>query len=444
MVLNPYTVGNEEVNYRSLVIGGSTDPHDARSAVYRGDSFICAAAIHVGAINSHEGGLGIVSAVGQAHNFIGAKRNGIESMSFNSSFPLSIAFPLGEPKVEDILAQHHDPGWCLLAVSVIFTFVLSIFTTSASLMFTSVFVGAFFQVALTSDPPDLGGFDSIVSAALGRFLPAVFVGLGIYIFCASKTLSNLKASFEKAFLWLGGLWLGALGNSPLENLPIQRLTIHNLKQLPGGISAFACLLVSLLAALRQGSDFRAEGRLPQYLLLYLVVGLSVPLLLAIPGLELRFHYYIFALLLLPGTSMQTGFSLCLQGILVGLFISGVARSGFTSILQTPDALLENMRPASPVPEVPVPVTNPSNITFAWDALAQGFDGISVRVNDVERYRGFSDRDSLNFTWSRSGQGLDDYFRFAYLSYGKLGGPWVADYTKAGVWRSDGHWVQVAG
>ncbi|ERF70440.1 hypothetical protein EPUS_04718 [Endocarpon pusillum Z07020] len=122
------------------------------------------------------------------------------------------------------------------------------------------------------------------------------------------------------------------------------------------------------------------------------MGIGILLLSAIPGLKLRIHHYILALLLLPGTSLQTRPSLLYQGLLVGLFINGIARWDFASILQTPAALLEDGLVGSLLPEVVTPAIVANNITFAWDTIAEGFQGISVMfsVGNTECYINGSD------------------------------------------------------
>lgn len=422
-------------------MGGPTDPDTAASTVYRGDSFICGASIHAGVIKDQRGGCGIISLLGEKRNFPRVEKHGIQSVAFNSSFPLSFSVKEAGTSVREISSQCSDPRWRLLGVSVIFTIILSIFTTSSALFFGSTFTGIFFHVALASDPPDFPDFNSVVSAAVGRFLPAAFVALSIYLCSIRRTLHNLNAPVEKTILWLGACWAGALSNATFDLIPIQRLSPHDLKQQPGAIPALIFIIVLLLAiALTQAWAFRIEGRLPRYLSLYVAMGASILLLLAIPGLKLRIHHYILALILLPGTSIQTRPSLIYQGLLVGLFINGIARWDFASILQTPGALLEDGQLGSLLPEVIAPIITASNITFSWITIAQGFHGISVLVNDVERYRGFQDREDLNFTWKRRYEGETEYFRFAYVSYGRLGGPWAADYTRPAIWKENGDWV----
>lgn len=120
------------------------------------------------------------------------------------------------------------------------------------------------------------------------------------------------------------------------------------------------------------------------------------LLAAIP-LHLRIHHYILALLLLPGTAIQTRPSLLYQGLLIGLFINGVARWGLASILQTENALRgDASRYGSLLPAVTVSPTTEA-IGFQWEIPPPPYEGISVVVNDVERYRWSIDQGDLSYT-----------------------------------------------
>jgi hypothetical protein len=89
--------------------------------------------------------------------------------------------------------------------------------------------------------------------------------------------------------------------------------------------------------------------------------------------------------------MQTRTSLFYQGLLIGLFINGIARWGFDPVLQTPEALRGDAALNSPLPSIlePAILLGPtvSNISFSWTAPPfPRIDGISILVNDVERYR----------------------------------------------------------
>jgi hypothetical protein len=432
-LLNPHAVGAFDANYRPLVVGTET---------YRGDSFICGSAIHAGIISSRNGGCGRVNLVGEHSNFTSTEAHGIESIPFNSHFPLSFTFA---PK--DGLKCGSDHRSALLLVSLIATAVLSIFSTKSKVFFP-IFTIVFAHISFVSDPPQ-GSFRNItvlpdhLSMFAKRLLPAFFVAVIIWMTVVKRTLSGLTARIEKTVLWLGGFWIGALSNYTFDWIPISRLTAHDLEQQPGAKLALAVILgILIVIVFGQLYYFWLEGRLLKYLGLYALLVFGILVCLAIPGVNLRIHHYILALLLLPGTSMQTRPSLLYQGILLGLFANGVARWDFDSILQTTAALREDGKYGLIVPTILEPMINSSGegllATFTWKFLPEGSDGISILVNDVERYRAFSD-DLPNggvFKWNRPlDVALDEYFRFAFINSGK-----TLDYSKAGTILSNGTWT----
>ncbi|WYZ38703.1 hypothetical protein EsH8_III_000617 [Colletotrichum jinshuiense] len=442
MVLNPRAVGDQEIVYQPLVIGGPTD--NTSTPVYRGDSFLCGAAIHAGVISNDKGGCGVVRLVGRSENYISSDRNGIDSIGFDSYFPLSFTF---EPGIQ---CRARDLRWNLLAVSVVFTTVLSLFTASPALFFFSAFTGIFWHVGLASDPPNHYSVADLVSNIIGKFLPAMFCAWVMYDKMGiRRTLTGLTAQVEKTVLWLGGCWVGALTNYTFGWIPIQRLNAHDLNQQPGAKAALAIIIIVLVVIIaNQVWYFRQEGRLIKYLKLYLLFLGGIVVCLVLPDLSLRIHHYILALLLLPGTSMQTRPSLLFQGILVGLFINGVARWGFDSILQTPAALQGDAQHGSVLPSIIPPVIDLGQtlwtINFTWTNVPEGavYDGISVLVNDVERFRSYFDDGPVpatSFSWTRqSNLGLDEYFRFGFME-----GSSSYDFTKAGIWNAEGKWIDMA-
>jgi hypothetical protein len=478
-ILNPHAVGDQEVNYKPLVVGGPTDGQTrfedvlVNNAFYRGDSFICASAIHAGFIDNAQGGCGVLTLTGEQPYFDKSSHHGIKSIPFDSYFPHSFGFLTGTR------ATCADLRWPALAVTVTFTTILSIFTASPAIFFWSTFVAFFFHVALASDPPNRADYVSLLSLAFGRFLPACFCAWVTYRYTALRTLTNLTAQFEKTILYLGPAWLGALNNYTFDKLPLQRLTPHDIKAQPGAIPALVTVVLSIFfIALGQAWAFRVEGRMPRYLAIYGLFVVSLLVCVMMPGLNLRIHHYVLALLLLPGTSFQNRPSMVYQGLLLGLFINGIARWGFASVLETPSSLLEGAAQGTLLPAITVLAATAKNITFnlgplpVWDKKMEvNWDGVSVLVNDVERFRGYGDDRSYwpgekhvgNFTWSwnrhrvgrwedESEAGLDEeegsdgsakdtalpeYFRFGYMS-----GNSVGDFTKAGKWASDGEWKQM--
>ncbi|KAL5604199.1 hypothetical protein BROUX41_002180 [Berkeleyomyces rouxiae] len=442
-LLNPRAVGNQEIVYQPLVVGGPSD-HELH-AVYRGDSFICGAALHSGTISNDKGGCGVVKLVGARQTYKSSKHNGITSIGFDAEFPLSFTFL-------DVECSAKDMRWTLLLVSLAFSITISVFTSHPGAFFFSTFIGLYWHVGLASDPPPHYSIADLVSRQIAKFLPAMFVAWVFYDkMGVRRTLAGLTAQIEKTVLWLGGCWFGALENHTLEWIPISRLEAHDLAQQPGAKTALA-LIILVIVAVSAGQIyyFRNEGRLIRYLRLYGLFIAGILVLLMAPGLNLRIHHYILAMLLLPGTSLQTRPSLLYQGLLIGLFLNGIARWGFDAVLQTPTALQGDAQHNSLLPTILSPEIisaatvglNMSSITFRWQPPpAAIYEGLSVLVNDVERFRTFFDNgidSQKEFTWLRSlGAEVDEYFRFAYIE-----GSHVLDYTRAGIWTKAGTWQQM--
>ncbi|KAL0940523.1 LCCL domain containing protein [Colletotrichum truncatum] len=436
-LLNPHAVGPKEIVYKQLVVG---------DGIYRGDSMICAAAIHAGIVSDLSGGCGRVHRIGQHERFNSSMKNGVETVSFDSYFPLS--FNLSADS--SLQCGKRDPRQVLLPTSLFFSTIFSIFTTSPAWQFFVSFLGIFAHVSFGSDPPTASRHVASVlpdriSMFTGRLLPAAFCAVVMYWTCVKRTLTGLKAQFEKTALWLGGFWFGALSNYTFSWMPIQRLTAHDIEHQPGAKPALALILTILTFVMaKQVYYFWLEGRLPRFIALYTLFLVGIIIGLSIPGVDLRIHHYIMTFLLIPGTSMQTRSSLFYQGMVLGLFANGIARWGFDSILQTPDALREDGPYNSLLPQLAEPVISKMSfepsISFSWilPPNAAEFDAISALVNDVERYRYyFADGDAQNqFIWMRKAKmALPEYFRFAYMKDGI-----TLDYTPAGTWLANGTWL----
>ena len=430
-VLNPKTVGAQEINYQSFVIGGP---------LYRADSWICAAGIHAGIVSNVDGGCGTVSLVGEMDGYESKLQNGIDSIGFNSSFPSSFTVEAGQCGSKDL-------RWTILVHTVAFTMFISLFSTSSAALFPTIFTAIFFHVGLVSDPPISGRLRGLFSLILGRFLPAALYAVIVYMFFLRF---NGKAQIEKTTFWLGGCWIGALTNYTFDWIPISRLTPQDLTQQPGAILALAVIVVLLCSIVAQQIwYFRLEGRLIRYLGIYALMAMTLLIMLLIPHMRVRIHHYILALLFIPGTSIQTRSSLLYQGILLGFFINGIARWGFDSILQTDTILRGDGHFNSILPNVTQPVislASPASISFDWafppplQSIAEDIDGeidgISILVNDVERYRRHTDEvdGGDTFIWTRDVQ-EPQYFRFGFMR-----GRQTFDYTKAGTWDRDGNWI----
>ena len=447
-LLNPHTVGNQTLNYRGLVVGGPKASDPELMPIYRADSFICQAAIHAGVTTDAEGGCGVATLVGSHSNYEASTFHDIQSTSFPATFPRSFTFQ----KLSDSQAKcPSDSRWPLFAVTAVALIILSLFTMSPAVFFFSTFVIMMFQIGLVSDPPNLSSMLEKLSLLLSRFLPAIFIALILYRYCAVPLLTGLTAQLDKTILYLGFCFIGALNNYTFAPLiPIQRLTYHDLKSQPGAPIALAIILSLIIAiVIGQIHYIRVSGNMPKYLRIYITMILGLLFLLALPGLRLRIHHYILALLFMPGTAFKTRPSLIYQGLLLGLFINGVARWGFASIVETPDALGETGGDSggpwwgAKSPNVTAVVApDASKITLNWTTLPtdKGVDGVSILINDVERWRGYIDEelywDQNEVTLKRRKREEQDpeFFRFAWMK-----GNGAGRYSKVAVWDEDGIW-----
>ncbi|KAF2111078.1 hypothetical protein BDV96DRAFT_614876 [Lophiotrema nucula] len=438
-LLNPRAVGPWEVNYQPLVVGSNP---------YRSDSFICGSAIHSGIISDGSGGCGRLSLTGREDSFSSTRHpiHGIESVPVDSYFPSS--FTLAK---DSAFKCPTDPRNKILFVSLVFTAALSIFLVSPWQFFI-LFIMIFAHVSFASDPPsasyrNITVLPDHISMFAKRLLPALFCAVVLYWTTVRRTIDGLRAQYEKTLLWLGGFWFGALSNYTFEWIPISRLNAHDIEQQPGAKLALAIILIVLIIIVfQQIYYFWKEGRLIRYLGIYGLFLLGIFVFLAIPGVSLRLHHYIIALLLLPGTSMQTRPSLLYQGILLGLFVNGVARWDFDSILQTADALRSDAKFDSLVPAIlssDVVFGASTTFSFEWKTPPVEMDGISATINDVERFRtffGVNDENLPNFfEWHRSPElESPEYVRFAYIRGGR-----TLDYTKAGTLYQNGTFEMVS-
>ncbi|RPA77743.1 hypothetical protein BJ508DRAFT_309858 [Ascobolus immersus RN42] len=409
-VMNPRAVGTQEKYLEPFVVGGPPTnaseiglPHGGKyNATYRADSFICDAALHAGVISNRFGGCGLLKMTGTKNLFPGSNRNGISSAGFDASFPSSFSFlPIDSKHCTDL-------RWHLLPVTIFFTTLTILTIQNPYVVFFTVFPAIFFHVSFASDPPYLRNPYEMLSTTMSRFLPAAFIAYVLGTHIVNKTI-NTSARIEVAILWLGGLWVGALNNLTFDVIiPLARLTPRDLNAQPGAKAALAIIIIVLaVICISQVFFIRLTGKLPKYLALYIAFGVSLGLLTAIPGVNLRIHHYILALLFLPGTAFQTRPSLLYQGLLIGLHINGVARWGFAGILETPASLRGDGALFSSLPRIqPPPLVGSSNVTIFWnatdyrtgDSFPYPWDGISVLVNDVERARF---REPIgNFTWDR--------------------------------------------
>jgi hypothetical protein len=382
------------------------------------------------------GGCGILRPLGSRDNYPSSEENGVKSFGFDSTFPSS--FSLSSTNTPCVNLR-----WAALSVSVVLTAVVSIFTTSPAIFYFFVFVVGFWQVALVSNPPEYDDYSLVIEWAMSNFLPACFIAYVVYGICIRRTLHRLDAQFEKTVLWLGTFWIGALDNFTFDKLPLQRLTARDVAE--PGAKATIVVVVILIASVGayQAWTFWSEGRLRKFLALYTAIGICLGLLAALPEMNLRIHHYILALLLLPGTAVQTRPSLVVQGLLFGLFVNGVARWGFASIIETNQSLSGKgqITVSAAQPAISQPVIHGANITIQFASYGSDWDGINIKMNDVDQFSFVQGANGTqNFTMTRD-KDESLYFRFGYFRNASPTGDFAqGSYTDPTVWLKNGSWI----
>ncbi|GAA5848811.1 hypothetical protein JCM3766R1_005315 [Sporobolomyces carnicolor] len=421
-LLNPRSIGAELVNYKPLVVGGFDD-----LGTYRSDSWVCAAAIQRGLFGNQRGGCGRLEFVGEFTSYRGGKRNGVESVDFPSTFPSSFRFveSVDQASCKDL---RNDILGFDVAMSVIFSFFIR---PAPQAFFWGLLVFGYWHVVLVSDP---SAMPPDVSTGFKYFLPALFVGEAFWRHCWRYVAPAFERSgyiLERTVWYLLGFWFGLLNNVSLAWIPINRLTPQDIKKEPGGLVAVICLAAFLFfAVVNQLRVIRRTGWFFFYLKWYVVGGIVIGILAALPGLQFRLHHYFAAICLMPGTAFVTRPSAIFQGFLLGLFLQGVGRWGFDSILETPASLVGDGTFGTSIPEFLTNSTNfLSNATAVvrWKSIAEAnveaelWDGFELLVDDVL----VQTSAATNFSLASLNPSVAHFFRLAYTKGGTSG-----DFTRA--------------
>ncbi|KAL4242208.1 Cysteine-rich secretory LCCL domain-containing protein [Abortiporus biennis] len=427
---NPRTVGDEQVDLVPLLVGGG-DP----DGVYRGDSFICAAAVQAGLISDSKGGCASLQLVGNFTNYLPLTANGLTSIGFPSTFPLSFQFLSSTS-----LSHCEDLRNPALAFNILITVLLFLVLRPKPIVtyWCLVCIG-FWHVTLFSQPR---ASPPPLDEAFGSFLPALFVAYAFWRLAFRFTMPAFRNAPIEATVWyLATYWTGVLTNITMDKIPIDRLVASDIKSRRGAVTALVIIvIVVVVLALNQVRVIRKTGWLPHYFFWYATGGLIILVISQLPGLEFRLHHYILAMVLIPGTGFPTRPSAVYQGFLLGMFLNGIAAFGFDSILQTSADLQRDGTAGSALPSF---VTNSStynasiplqNQTIFWNPLpdpSEGFDSFALLVDDVERYVGTA----LNFSLAVLEVGIPHFFRLAFVSNGNSG-----DFTMPATLWPNGTWV----
>lgn len=400
-------VGDQQVKHRGFYIGGGAHSEDdLLTHPYRGDSFPCGAAVHSGLISPFFGGcarLSYESGSQAAFPGTGGHYGVGSSVTFDSFFGHSFVFR----NLAGSFSNCYDPRLLVLVLNIVLGAPV-VYLALGAVFFWTVNVVGFWTIVLATDPPvtvnvlDLETYSELISVGLERLLPTCCILYVLWHTSVRHTLGPyppdlgmLKSPLTNLVLWYPLYWLGILNNMTFDRLPVDRLTLHDIQEQPGALLAIVSIIgVIVTCAFIQGYKIWLSGRFRFYLAIYGLFVASLVVISSLPGLTLRIHHYILAMLLIPGCATRGRTAVMFQGILLGLFISGASRWGLASIAETVTSLLRN----DPSGKVLPPTFGGYDVesgVLSWlddplwaNSTSQAkYTSVSLLINDVERYVG---------------------------------------------------------
>lgn len=400
-------VGDEMVKYRQYAIGGGALDDKSEDGVlthpYRADSFPCGSAVHAGLVSPYSGGCVRMSFNGNSFKFEaseGSHGTGW-SVSFPSFFPSSFVFkelPAG-------VSGCFDPRFVVLTLN----FILGapvVYLCSGLVSYWVLTIVGFWTITITLDPPlavnpeDVSSVAELISTGFARMLPLCFVLYALWKGAVKRTFADGSSPIVKLFIWYPLFWIGTANVITFDRLPLDRFTASDIAQQKGALAtavSVAFLITGCVVV--QGIQVWRSGRFVHYLILYAVIILSCVMLASLPNLQLRIHHYILALILIPGTSTRGTTAYAIQGVLLGLLLSGVARWDFASIVETHVSLLRGEAGAAAPPPTDIYYERDIlrwNTTWPDDSTPDPrLDGVSITINDIEYFREDTSHKNIN-------------------------------------------------
>ena len=228
---NPRTVGDEQVNFVPLIVGGGDSNHTYR------DTFICAAAVQARLVSDSRGGCAILELLGNFTDYLPFSANGLPSIGFPSVFPLSFRF-----LPTTALRHCSDLSDEAFIFNVFITALIFLVPRPKAIVayWCLVCIGfchvALFSQPMVSPPP--------LDQAFQQFLPTLFVA---YAFWFGTLPAFRKAPIEAAMWYLGPYSVEVLRNITMDKIPIDRLTASDISARPGGLTALIVIILILLA-----------------------------------------------------------------------------------------------------------------------------------------------------------------------------------------------------
>jgi hypothetical protein len=308
---------------RPFVVGDKT---------YRGDSWICPSAIHAGVISARSGGSVVIVPKFNdppSMTFRGVEMNGIHSMEFNGSYPLTFEF---KPVLSAKFCEDN-----VIPASIYFYSLLPLLLLGDPSLYHWFMANAgyffFFIVFLSVDSQKS---DSFVSSAFGQVIPfgACAHLIAMYIVPRVLPATPLAYSFDLiVFFYIPTVLLLfiELFQSFLPPITLSSAIFAS----PSQFSFFLLLIILLgFCALMQLNILRKSGMLISLAKWYLPC--CAVFFLVFPALDFspHIHHYFVGLTLMPFVRTPTHFSMACFGALWGMFIHGVARWGMDSPVST--------------------------------------------------------------------------------------------------------------
>jgi hypothetical protein len=433
----PIFVGKQGVQYTTFVVGDQ---------VYRGDSWICQAALHQGIITDEQGGCVMVDmspSVGET--FPSVTRNGITSFEVNATYP-GVA-RLRKPSTS------YACGDMTITAQVVFGLLLSLLPLlgpSRLHLFNAMTLWVFAFWGFLS--ADVANAVTDISEMMSAFIPYLAVKYSLYkLFFEDFLPDPSQYPVEMTLLFFGGIWVGLYLDFLFEMLPpLPPISFdQNMFRNPGG----ATVLIAVLVVIAVLAVYCLHMQRKQHQLLNIVAayGSGFPLYFLFRTyfqLVFHLHHYISALLLLPPVMIKNRFCLFLVAVLFGWYAQGVIKWGFDSPFDTVEgARVRNGRMFGTQPiGFTVNETSirqgiltwsfPYNNTLNLMDLYPEFTGLSPKekptsyslfLNDIEVYRGKEAR--WNFTDSRDVAIRYDVSKSYFARVAPVRGNIILDYGK---------------
>jgi hypothetical protein len=215
---------------------------------------------------------------------VSSKKNGITSLSFNSTFPASLK--LSKPSASFHCA---DLGIPSLGYFIPILFILPLLSPSRKHYFWSIVFWMYVYWVFVS--PDTGKSDAALNRSLASFIPymAVLYVYDQFVFKYSLPLPG-RFPFELSILWMGGLWTAIhieFISSALPPMPSLSFSANMLRN-PGSVGLVIAVFVVLVGTLVYAVHHHwKQDTLFPYIYSYAFLGILYAILPRMVGLAIH-------------------------------------------------------------------------------------------------------------------------------------------------------------